>query len=133
MVGCVVDGVVDGVVVDEVGEDAGIRAINGVDSAFLETTSGDESRDGNEVQFGPTGGEIRELTTCREAVVGCVVVEFDLGVVGVNDEDDVVCDAVCLETRGLVRVNALAWGVVEVDDVMLKRRGGSYIIESGIR
>ena len=104
MVGCVVDGVVDGVV----GEDAGIRAIDGVDSAFLETTSGDESRDGNEVQFGPTGGEIRELTTCREAVVGCVVVEFDLGVVGVNDEDDVVCAAGRLETRGLVRANELA-------------------------
>ena len=112
MLGCVVDGVVAGVVagvvVDDVGEDAGIRAIDGVDSACLETTSGNESREGNEVQFGPTGGEIRELDTCREAIVGCVVVEINLGVVGVNDEDDVVCAVVRLETSGLVRVNALA-------------------------
>jgi uncharacterized protein with GYD domain len=48
------------------------------------------------------------LDTCREAEVGCAVVEFDLGVVGVGDDDDVVCAAVRLETRGLVRVNVLA-------------------------
>jgi hypothetical protein len=75
VVGFVVDGVVDGVVVDDGGEDAGIRAIDGVDSAFLETKSGDESREGNEVQFGSTGDEIRELDSCREAIVGCVEVE----------------------------------------------------------
>lgn len=121
-----VDTFVNGVTAD------GAETVGGLETSLRETCSAGDSRVGNDVQFGPSL-EVAETARSVDETTGLLCT----GVLVIRRATTgAVVDEGPLDVRALdVRRDCVAFTCVEGEaiDVVVNRRGASYIIESGIR